>query len=781
MSGRPGRRVAARYLVAVLGMALAAALVASSDLASYGVRAATAALAGVTLLAGPRRRDALAGSRRLLVAGLGAGALSGLVALGYRVAAGRYLAAPSLVDVLHLLYVPLAVAGLLRMPSGSLRAGHRVRALADGAVAATALWYLVVHLVLAAAPHPAGPLSLRDLTQVAYPAGDMFVIGASLSMLPRVVDGARRVLLPAMAGVLLFAVADIWFALGDRASTTGRSSAHGPAGVLSELGLALVVVAAAGPAVPRRVVAADQARPPTRYWSLAVPFVPVLACMLLGLRTALAGAAIPNREVLPILLIALALVVRQTASTLDTGRLIAELRRREQRSAREALHDELTGLVNRAGLHRELAAALADPTAAPVAVALLDLDDFKEINDTHGHDTGDAVLVAVAGRLRAAVRPGDMVARLGGDEFMVVARGVTDGAAGLTARLAGMLDEPVSVGPRSFLVRPSVGAAVAAVGPGAVESAAALMAHADVAMYRAKGAKRRADRVPVVLHGAARAEAAARLRLREEVADPDLGQFAVVYQPVVDLADGRIRGAEALLRWHHPQAGEISPAEFIPLAEGVGSIGRLGEFVLATALADLGGWTERLADRLAVGVNVSPRQLADPELAARVRQRLAAHRLDPAQLVVEVTEEALADDLEAAVLTVSRLRAAGVSVAVDDFGTGFSSLRYLQRFAVDVMKVDQSFIAAMPAQARTVTLVESVIAMGHALGLQTIAEGIETRAQLQLVSLMGCQLGQGYLFSAPVSAAELAGLVAAGHRYPVTGAEPAESWAPAAG
>jgi EAL domain-containing protein (putative c-di-GMP-specific phosphodiesterase class I) len=285
-------------------------------------------------------------------------------------------------------------------------------------------------------------------------------------------------------------------------------------------------------------------------------------------------------------------------------------------------------------------------------------------------------------------------------------------------------------------------------------------------MYEAKAGTRSASAVAVMTsEGRVRAER--RLRLQEAVADPQLEQFAVVYQPVVDLRTGDLRGMEALLRWTHPELGPVSPDVFIPLAERAGTIGRLGDFAMTTALAGLAEVQSLSSRRLVVGVNVSPAQLTDPGLAADAVRYVQENGLRPYQLHVEITEQAFEADLDAVAKSIEALTAAGVGVAVDDFGTGYSSLQYLQRLPVGAMKIDRSFVCESAESPRARLLLTSIVSMAGVLDLRLVAEGIETEAQLRCLQQMGCQLGQGYLFSRPLPFPELRALVAAGRRFDV--------------
>jgi diguanylate cyclase (GGDEF)-like protein len=465
-------------------------------------------------------------------------------------------------------------------------------------------------------------------------------------------------------------------------------------------------------------------------------------------------------------------------SSHDQHRTLTELALSKQAVEAELRIDALTGLGNRTCLTDDLAAALHDPSKWPVVVALLDLNDFKVINDNHGHDTGDALLVEISARLQGCVRDGDTVARLGGDEFAVVATNVQDEGAALGARLRRAFDEPFALRTRQFTVRASIGVVNGQEGQNPPD----VLACADVAMYQAKE-QRSPTSVVRVLTTDGHLAARRRLQIQEAVVTPDLRQFRVVYQPVVALASGDIRGFEALLRWDHPELGSVPPDQFIPLAELAGSITILGDFVLRTAIADLAAMQALCLDRrLAVGVNVAPRQLIDPEFVLRALAQLRAHKLAPDQLVLEITEQAFEANLEAVAENLRGFAEAGVSIAVDDFGTGYSSLRYLQLLPVEIMKIDKTFVNEIASEPRACKLVSSITAMASVLDLQLVAEGIETEDQLRILQGLHCELGQGYLFSRPLERAALEVLLQAGQAYPVVTVpsprgEPAQRWA----
>lgn len=457
------------------------------------------------------------------------------------------------------------------------------------------------------------------------------------------------------------------------------------------------------------------------------------------------------------------LTERALQGTVLTLHDVSERRRLTDQLTHEAHHDSLTGLPNRAMLMKEIEQALEVRTRERSALLLIDLDDFKVINDRHGHAAGDVVLEVIGRRLRKTVRAGDTVARLGGDEFALLMRGSAEHVRTTADRLITQIGKPVVAGGRRFLVRASIGVVFAA--DGEVETPHSMLSHADIALYEAKARDKGGI---VVIEGHERDAAAKQVHLREQIAQPELDQFSVVYQPIVDLTTGWVRGVESLLRWNHPDLGSVPPDEFIPMAEAGGSIQLLGWHVLAEACAQLTRWKAEAPDhRLAVGVNVSSRQLDEPGFAGRVLGLIAEHEIDPEQIVLELTEQSLALDFETAVDVVAELRAGGVSVAVDDYGTGYSSLRYLHRFDADVVKIDRSFIANLEGSVHTQKIVRSVMDMAISLDLQSIAEGIETPAQLELIRGLGCELGQGFLFSRPVPPDEISAMLAAGVGFAV--------------
>ena len=435
--------------------------------------------------------------------------------------------------------------------------------------------------------------------------------------------------------------------------------------------------------------------------------------------------------------------------------------RYESDLAHQAMHDSLTGLPNRTHLTQALEALIA--AGAPCAAAFLDLDRFKLVNDSHGHEVGDQLLRALGERLSEAVRPGDLVGRFGGDEFVVIVPGVDDDLAALelAERLRAALVGPLLVAQRELFVSGSVGVAVHRDD----ESAQGVLRNADTAMYQAKA---RGRNCASVFDEPMREAAVDLLRTQSDLHRAlERDELTVMYQPVVDLVSGAVLGAEALVRWQHPERGLISPADFIPVAEETGLVVPIGGWVLREACTWAVQATERHGRPVSIAVNVSSRQVAQPDFADVVADALTTTGLAPQQLCLEVTESLLVEDSAVASDTLSGLRARGIRVALDDFGTGWSSLTYLQQLPVDEIKLDRSFVSEVTSDPTAATIVASVIGMATAMGLALTAEGIETEEQLSFLQQYGRLNGQGYLFSRPIPAADVDALLASGIALPV--------------
>ena len=425
---------------------------------------------------------------------------------------------------------------------------------------------------------------------------------------------------------------------------------------------------------------------------------------------------------------------------------LTESKRDEARVRHLARHDALTNLPNRYNLHERLDIALdaAAHQRSGLAVLYFDLDRFKPVNDLHGHAMGDALLIQVAKRVLADIQPTDTLARIGGDEFVMV---VTSGpqpqkASTVATRVIEALRRPFEIEGKRIEIGASVGIALYPEDGGNAET---LMRAADAAMYRAKEEGRDTLRF---YEAAMNTQLQARLQLEQELAGAvDRGELVLHYQPIVNGVTGEIETFEALLRWAHPTRGMIPPAMFIPLAEQTGLIVQIGRWVIETACREAAGWAEPWR----VSVNVSPMQFRQSDVCDVIGRALRVNFITPARIVVEVTEGILIDDAEKAVAILNRLRAMGVRIALDDFGTGYSSLSYLQLFKFDKIKIDKSFISKLGQSDEALTLTRTIVNLGHNLGLQVTAEGVETPDQLAILRSLGCDQIQGYLVARPAA------------------------------
>jgi diguanylate cyclase (GGDEF)-like protein len=444
--------------------------------------------------------------------------------------------------------------------------------------------------------------------------------------------------------------------------------------------------------------------------------------------------------------------------TVTTHQDITEQRRSEAKIAHMALHDALTGLPNRVLFNDRVAQALARCERGQVAAThMLDLDRFKAVNDTLGHAAGDKLLELVAKRLRSVTREVDTVARMGGDEFAILQDCIVQpaDATALARRIIEALSEPYDIDGQQAVIGTSVGIAM---GPANGRRPDELIRNADLALYRAKSEGRGnyhffEPGMDARMQERRSIEHDLRKALRE-------GQFELHYQPVVALTDDEIQGFEALVRWRHPHRGMIQPSAFIQLAEEIGFIVPLGEWVIRQACATAATWP----DHLKVAVNLSPAQFRSAGLVKVVVGALAASKLAPERLELEITETALLQDSEATLTTLYQLRALGVRVAMDDFGTGYSSLGYLQKFPFDRIKIDRSFVKDVAADVSSLNIIRAVAAMARGFGMATTAEGVETREQLDAIRAEGCTEMQGFLFSQPLPAGEIERLYLADRR-----------------
>ena len=444
---------------------------------------------------------------------------------------------------------------------------------------------------------------------------------------------------------------------------------------------------------------------------------------------------------------------------------VAERDALSNRLAFQATHDTLTGLPNRSLFLERLEQALRDraPDQA-VGVLFVDLDDFKTVNDTFGHGAGDELLVGVGGRLQNALRSGDVVSRFGGDEFAVLLYdGGADRALGLANRLLGVLRAPFALSVGMASGRASGGLVTTSRNDGTPvsEQAAELLRRADLAMYAAKAA---GDGRVVEFQDELQHAMLERLALQDDITEAMIREdFTLRYQPVIDLGSKRLVAVEALMRWHHPERGDVPPDQFIPIAEKSGAIVQMGLWALEQACRDLHLWDElHPGNNLQIAINLSARQLKETSVGPQVARVLHRMGVDPRRLILEVTESLVMDDGEAAAATLWQLRALGIRIAVDDFGTGYSSLSRLVDLPLDDIKIDRSFIRELTVSDAGATIIKAAIAMAHGLNLNVVAEGVETAEQLAFLLRSGCDQAQGYFFSRPLPAEGISEMLVAG-------------------
>jgi diguanylate cyclase (GGDEF)-like protein len=440
--------------------------------------------------------------------------------------------------------------------------------------------------------------------------------------------------------------------------------------------------------------------------------------------------------------------------TMLSLRILKQRKREDDRVHHIAFHDDLTGLPNRLMLTQRLDQALGRHRRADMTLAVLymNLDRFKVINDSLGHEAGDNLLRLVADRLRAELREGDSLARVGGDEFVVIIEnyGNSTALSACAQRLVEQLGAPYLGGNNDCHVTASIGISTF---PADGSDSQSLLKAADVAMYRAKETGRNNYQFYLPTMNVHTLE---RLKLESDLRRAlERGEFLLHYQPKVEVSSGLITGVEALLRWQHPLRGLIPPLDFIPLAEETGLIVPIGEWVLATACARAKAWQSRGLPKLRVAVNLSARQFADTMLLAKLTKIIHASGLDPSLLELEITESVVMSTGESSVAVLEQLKSIGVQIAIDDFGTGYSSLAYLKRFPIDILKVDRSFIKDIPADSGDMKISRAIIAMAHSLRLKVVAEGVETAAQLEFLRSQNCDAAQGYFLCPPVREDEL--------------------------
>lgn len=432
---------------------------------------------------------------------------------------------------------------------------------------------------------------------------------------------------------------------------------------------------------------------------------------------------------------------------------ITERKSAEEKLAHDAVHDALTGLPNRKKLMERMARSIKRikfNSNYGFAVLFIDLDRFKTINDSLGHQAGDELLLIITEKLSELVRPSDMVARLGGDEFVVVLENVRSKArvGQIAERILACLQKPNEIAGHQIYSSASIGVVLASP---VYDKPDDLVRDADIAMYRAKvKGKARFEIYDSKMHSGAVSLLQMEMDLRRAI---DRDEFTLNYQPIVSLNSEKIVGFEALIRWNHPTRGNIPPNDFIPVAEETGLILPIGNWVLREACSQMQQWREKyaLANSLVVNVNLSARQLEQKDMVKQIAQILKETKLDPACLKLEITESVIMKNAEETITKVRQLREMGVLLSIDDFGTGYSSLSYLHRFPIDTLKVDRSFVNLIGAEGEHSEIIQTIITLAYNLGMDVVAEGVETAEQLDFLRQVNCNYGQGYFYSRPVT------------------------------
>ena len=706
-----------------------------------------------------RRGGPWAATWQLLAAAVASWTLGSVVWAVQELALGKLSPFPSPADVGWLLFPVLAVAGLLVVPGMPRGRASGTRLLLDAVATGAALLLLAWVGPLGAAV-ASGSAGLTHVVEVAFPALDVLAVAGVIVVLDRLRGRLDHPVVLAATGIVVAALSDSTYSL---LSTHSGYSAGGPLDVVWAGSFLLIGYAAGRP---------EGARAETRSGRRQLlPTVPAVAAIALLLGTGGLSRGLEPALVVVVVVLGAALAARQHLLSVENRELHASLEQRvaerteELREAREvfrhrAYTDTLTGLANRDAFHAALTGATAGQDGQYVGVVLLDLDGFKQVNDGFGHDTGDQVLIAVADRLRRCLRrtdaPDQDIARLGGDEFACLLPDLSHprDADAVATRLIDALRASVVVDGREFFLGASAGVAVAET-PLSVP-AGELLREADTAMYAAKDAGGSRHRTfDARMHSRVVAQVALEADLHRALAE---GEIRVDYQPIFSLQHRRITGVEALARWTSPTRGEVSPAEFIAVAERTGLIVQLERQVLDQVCRQLAQWRRVIPD-LKVGVNFSARHLREPDLLSAVLATVGRHGVPASAIVAEVTESLFFSDEDVVSEVLQALDAAGMVLALDDFGTGYSSLSRLSRHPFRILKVDRTFLSEVRADGAPPAILMATLAMARGLGLDVVAEGVETQEQLDFLVANGCGFAQGYLLARPASPRRLDALL----------------------
>jgi diguanylate cyclase (GGDEF)-like protein len=646
---------------------------------------------------------------------------------------------PSLADAFYLPFYPLVLGGLLLAAPREGGAGHRTRIGLDLAVVALSASAVMVYVILGPELVASSSNAFKTAVAIAYPVGDVLLIVAIGSVMLRGLPPSGELAFGLLAvGLVFFVAGDVIYNYIQLHSVYRGGDA---VDWLYMSAVAMFGVAAAAQAPPRPCDAPLD-RPPRASW---LPSGAVVIGFVLLLYTYRDAPWFPGKSLLVAsALIALLVSLRQYLAQRD---LIGT----QRQLSHQAVHDHLTGLLNRGAVVERARQLLAEPArdGAPVVAIRVDIDGFKNVNDSFGHSAGDQLLKVVAERLSRVARAADTAGRIGGDEFVVLLGERPDDRAPeqLAERICQSAREPVVLGQHEVAI--SVSAGIAA---GAGISPEQLLHDADHALCSAKQAGKNCWRV---FRDRAGSDDRGHVRLAFELRDAIAAeQFFLVYQPIIDLRNMKLTGVETLIRWRHPTRGILAPAAFIPAAESNGTILPIGQWVLRTACLQAAAWREA-GTPIGISVNVSPEQMHDDRLVQNVSESIELAGLEPRLLCLEITESTVMRDTLRAESILHELKSLGVHVAIDDFGIGYSSLAYLHRFPFDVLKIDRSFIGGMMASRDLRVMVHTLVQLGNDLGLRTLAEGIENADQLAHLQQESCRYGQGFLLGRPVPPDEL--------------------------
>ncbi|MDP9796510.1 diguanylate cyclase (GGDEF)-like protein [Catenuloplanes nepalensis] len=669
--------------------------------------------------------------------------VSNLVMLGNEVT-GRELVPGSLVALPTLITFACALIALLMLPTAPEGWAGKLRMTLDGVQISTALlmpgWILAVEPAL----RPGGHF---QWISISYTIGSLAVLAVALLLFSGAQgQPALGMLSGAMALAALYNLAATYLTI----NTSLPTDRH-----LDGLMLLVILLVTGTTRLPLGAGSGSAWTPRPLVGGWLMPYFPAVAGLVIS-AAHVVGTGHLDLVVFGLAgLMVVAILARQGLSLWLTARLTVELTEQRHRLAHQAAHDPLTGLANRSVFAERLAAALTPGAPGAPALLMVDLDGFKAVNDTLGHGAGDALLVEVSARLTKLTRAGDTVARLGGDEFAVLlADADATAAAGLAERLLEELARPVRVDNGDAAVGASIGITLGEAGY--LDDPGRMLRDADLALYAAKsdgkGRHRFADEELIT-------ESLNRLELDGELRNALVrGELRIHYQPVVDLDSGRVTGAEALLRWQHPQRGLLPPAMFLPAAEANGLLPEIDRWVLHQAARQACEWQGESG--FSISVNVTAGHVLSGRLVHDVREALFASGLPATQLVLELTETSLLHDLAAAAVTLTELAEMEVRVALDDFGTGYASLSYLQNLPIHAIKIDRSFVQRLGDDSTSSAVTQALVNLAETLGISQIAEGVETPEQLHRLRGLQCAFGQGFFFSSPIPPEELSKVLA---------------------